>query len=337
MATLAVRPLAPLDVPMLHRVMQQCERLDMLGDAPVVPDLANRVLAVLLTRAVRDRIFVALVDGELCALLAVRTQERRFRWDVIAVAAGSPRLDANERVCVELWTAMLEYAIRGAGESGAKRLFASCHDDSPARESLRNVGFDAYSQYAVLNGCVEASLIALPAGMRPQEDSDVWSIHQLYHQTTPRAVQFAEALTSTAWELPTRLPWLRGGLQRPSTTAFVLETLDGIEGYCRIVQTSRRAVATLLVSDGCRDRAAGLVNASALHAGIRRNMALDIVIPGYMGDLVTRLEDLGFSVRDERIALVRHTTVPALVQTRLVHAHAESTERVPKGVPSYFQ
>lgn len=337
MATLAVRPLAPRDIPILRRVLQRHERLDMLGDAPVVPDLIDRLLAVLPSRAFGDRMFVALVDGELCALMAIRIRERQFRWDVMAVAAGSPRLDATDHVCVELWTALLEYAIRQAGEGGAKRLFASAHEDGPARASLRAVGFEAYMRYTLLDGMVQTALVALPVGMRPQEDSDVWSIHQLYHHTTPRTVQFAEALTSTAWELPRRPPWVRGGLQRPTAASFVLETRDGIEGYCRIDLTPRRAVATLLVSDGCRELATSLVNASALQAGIRRNAALDVVIPGYLGDLVKHFEDIDFVERDERVALVRHTTVPALVHTRLAPLPVvEGTERVPKGVPSYF-
>ncbi len=47
----------------------------------------------------------------------------------------------------------------------------------------------------ILAGTRPGGPIALPEGMREQEDSDVWSIHQLYHHVTPRAVQFAEALT----------------------------------------------------------------------------------------------------------------------------------------------
>lgn len=337
MATLLVRPLTPRDIPLLGRVYQRFDRLDLLGDAAPVPDLLDRILSVLPTRAIRDRIFVALVDGELCALLALRQQERRFRWDVTAVAAGSPRLDATDHVCIELWTAMLDYAIRRAGEAGAKRLFASTHEDGPARESLRAAGFEAYTQYSLLQGVVQAAPVALPTGMRPQEDSDVWSIHQLYHHTTPRPVQFAEAVTSTAWELPKQSLWEHGGFQRRSVTAFVIETRDGIEGYCRVEQTPRRVVATMLLSENCHDLAGEFVNASALQAGIRRDAPLNVVVPGYLMNLVSRFIDLGFVESDERVALVRHTTAPALVHTRLTPLiPAEGTERVPKGVPSYF-
>jgi hypothetical protein len=336
-ATLAVRPLAPRDIPMLRRVSQRYDQLDLLGDAAPVPDMLDRILAVLPARAVRDRIFVALVDGELCALLALRLQERRFRWDVTILAAGSPRLDATDHVCIELWTALLEYAIRRAGEAGAKRLFASAHEEGPARESLRAVGFEAYARYSVLRGSVQAVPVALPAGMRPQEESDVWSIHQLYHHATPRPVQFAEALTSTAWELPKRSLLEYGGIHRPGVAAFVLETRDGIEGYCRIEQTARRAVATMLISESCRDVAAGFVNASAFQAGIRHDPTLSVVVPGYLGDLLTSFNEAGFEACDERVALVRHTTVPALIHTRLSPLlAAEGAERVPKGVPSYF-
>jgi hypothetical protein len=336
-ATLAVRPLAPRDIPLLGRVYQRVEPLDIQGDDPVVPDLSRRIVAAAIRRAGQERMFVASVDGELCALLSARPHERSFRWDLTAVTAGSPRLDATDDVCIELWTAMAEYAIRRAGEAGIKRLFAATHEDGPAHESLRLVGFDGYARHILIRGRVESALMALPPGMRPQEESDVWSIHQLYHRTTPRAVQFAEALTSTAWELQRSKRWNPPMFHRPDVAAFVLETTDGIEAYCRVEQRPHRAVATLLVSDACHDHIPGFVHAAAFQAGIRSATPLDIIVAEYQIDLVRRFEESGFVVQDERVALVRHTTVPALVHSRLNPLPAvESAERVPKGVPSYY-
>lgn len=296
----------------------------------------DRLLSALPDDLHRSRVFVAFVDGELCAAAELREAPQRYRWDLIELAAGSPRLDATDDVCEELWTALLEVAIRRAGEAAVKRVFASSVDDGPARAALRASGFEAYSPLILLRGTVPAPPVALPAGMRPQDASDVWSIHQLYHRATPRAVQFAEASTSAVWELPEPQPWHRLGIAKPAVSAYVLETTDGIEGYCRIDALASGAIATLLVADEIECAVPELVVAAAVQAGIRAGAPLALVLPGYRLEHVTAFERAGFVVAEERVALVRHTTAPALVQTRLAPLPADA-ERVPRGVPSYYR
>ena len=151
-----------------------------------MPDLAGQIAGDVPGQSAAGTRLVALVDGELCAYMVFRPQASRYRWDVLAVAAGSPRLDATDDVCIELWSALLEYAIKQAGEAGAKRLFATAPDDGAAYESLRATGFEQYAQFMILPGTRPGGPVGLPEGMREQDDSDVWSIHQLYHHVTPR-------------------------------------------------------------------------------------------------------------------------------------------------------
>lgn len=338
MATLAVRPLSPLDLPALRQVRQRVDPLDLLADSAFMPPgITDQLASFTPFDSRREKVYVALIDGELCGYIRLRPRPGRFRWNVIALAAGSPRLDANDRACVELWTALLEYAIRRAGESGAKRLFATAADDGPALASLRGAGFEAYSRSTLLVKPQVTRGSERPPGLRRQEASDVWSIHQLYHHTTPRSVQFAEALTSSEWDLPARHFWSRAVNRRTGRDAWVLETIRGIEGYCEIERRDSAPSARLMIVPECRHQAASLV-LSAAESSLPQGAALRLVIPEHAGELIGALEDAGFRVETERIALVRHTTVAATVHSRVAAIHTmEAPERVPKGIPSYYR
>ncbi len=302
-----------------------------------VPDLAGQVLATLPANLRQGRVYVALVDGELCAYMVFRPQASRYRWDVLAVAAGSPRLDATDDVCIELWSALLEYAIKHAGEAGAKRLFATAPDEGAAFASLRSAGFERYAQFMILAGTRPSGPVGLPEGMREQDDSDVWSIHQLYHHVTPRAVQFAEALTSTVWELPQRNLLARLTGMPPKAKAFVLDTRDGVQAYCAINVRRGGAMARLMISQDYRALAVPFVLAAASEAGVAPDCRLRVLVPGYASELVSGFLDAGFELEHERTAMVRHTTAPALIHARLTPILVEAGERVPRGVPTYVR
>lgn len=322
----------------MRHVTQRRDRLDM-PDAvdPAEPDVAGQFLAMVPANLRQGRVIVALVDGELCAYMVFRPQTTRFRWDVLAVAAGSPRLDATDDVCIELWTALLEYAVRQAGESGAKRLFATSADDGAAFESLRAAGFERYAQFMILAGMRQSGPVGLPEGMREQEDSDVWSIHQLYHQVTPRAVQFAEALTSSVWELPQRNLLGRLTAMPPVSKAFVLDTGNGVQAYCAIQVRRGGAMARLLIAHECRALAVPFVLAAAAQAGVDPHCRLRLLVPGYASELVSGFREAGFELEHERTAMVRHTTAPAMVHARLAPLPSDMGERVPRGVPTYVR
>lgn len=322
----------------MRNVCQRRERLDM-PDAvdPALPDFAGQVLATIPANLRQGRVFVALVDGELCAYMVFRPQSSRYRWDLLAVAAGSPRLDATDDVCVELWSALVEYAIKQAGEAGAKRLFATSPDAGAAIESLRSTGFERYARFMILAGTRPGGPVGLPEGMRVQDDSDVWSIHQLYHHVTPTAVQFAEALTSTVWELPQRNLLARMSGLPPKSSAFVLDTRDGVQAYCAIHVRRGGAMARLMISPEYHALAVPFVLAAASESGVDPNCRLRVLVPGYAGELVSGFMDSGFELEHERTALVRHTTAPAVVHARLGPIQLEAGERVPRGVPTYVR
>lgn len=336
MATLAVRPLSARDLPALRHVRQRVAILDWDTRREVEGlSVAHQAFSAMLPNRAGEQTYVALIDDELCATLSMRQQTIAYRWDVATLAAGSPRLDADDAVVLELWTTLLEYGIAASGSEGARRLFAAAVEDSVACKSLRSAGFEPYTRQTLLVSPGVGRSVGRPQHMRRQEASDVWSIHHLYHHVTPRPVQFAEASTSAQWEMPRRsaLDWLSP--ERRQVRQMVLETTDGIVAYCRVTPQHHRARIDLLADPCVRDVLASFVMAAVEDAGMT-GCALEIVIPQYSSDLIWSLERIGFEAVDDRVALVRHTTAPAVVHGRFAVAPVEG-ERVPKGVPSYYR
>ena len=96
MATLAVRTLRPRDLTRLHTVRQQFDRLDgPLCRFRSPSELRHQLMAALPVHFQDERGYVAVVDGELCAYLIVERQPRQYQWELVEIAAGSPRLDAT--------------------------------------------------------------------------------------------------------------------------------------------------------------------------------------------------------------------------------------------------
>jgi hypothetical protein len=302
-----------------------------------LPAAAQRALALLPGALQQRRVFVAFVDRELCACAEVVPDERRFVWDVQSLSAGSPRLDAHDEVARELWEALLEYVIARAGAAHVRRVFAAAQEGGVACASLRASGFEAYTRLFITLGHLPSQPAPLPAGMRRQERGDVWSIHQLYHRVTPRAVQFAEARTSSTWELPRRR--LAGRWPAPATEprAYVLESGHGLHGYCQITRGHELTLVELMAEPGLQE-AVEFALAALSDAGVGSNERVCVVTPAYSGERVRQLEAHGFELVDERLAMIRHTTAPARAKARVAPLPAlEAAERAaaPAGIPSY--
>jgi hypothetical protein len=336
-ATLAVRSLTPRDVPALRYVSQLQERVALpCADAGRLPAVAQRALAFLPDALQHRRVFVAFVDGELCGCVDIVPDERRFVWDVQSLAAGSLHLDAHDDVARELWEALLEYVIARAGAAHVRRVFAAAHEHGVACASLRASGFEAYTRLYITLGQLPGQPVLQPIGMRRQERGDVWSIQQLYQRVTPRAVQFAEARTSSTWELPRR----RLAGRWPAATeprAYVLETAQGLHGYCQITRGHELTLVELLAETELPG-AVDFALAALTDAGVGAHERVCVITPAYAGERVSQLEAHGFALVDERLAMIRHTTAPARARVRVAPVPAlEVGERAaaPAGIPSY--
>lgn len=340
MATLAVRTLSPRDLPHLRSVRQRTDRLD----SPVCrfrssPELTHMVMAALPVEIPDERGYVATIDGELCAYLMVERQPRRYQWELVLIAAGSPRLNATDDVCIELWTELIELAVRQAGLSGAKRVFACAESDGPTYQSLRGNGFEAYETVFMLTGWLPGvATYKEPVGLRRQLKSDVWSVHQLYHQVTPNAVQFAEALTSNEWDLENQSWWKRLSSSSPLPMSFVLEDVDGVTAYCQFEKRHGRAMISFMSNPGSSGGVSAFLSSAARKAGVGAKDVVQIVVPGYAMEHISELRSAGFEVTWERTRLVKHTTTAVVVRPQLVPVSAvDERERAMRGVPSLYR
>lgn len=340
MATLAVRSLRIRDLASLGSVNEVIDRLDgplckFRGSDP----RTSRVKAMLPLRGEGDRAFGATIDGELCAYLVAHREPRNFQWELGEIAAGSPRLDTTYDVCVELWSALIDYTVKQAGASGAKRVFASALDGSPAFESLRANSFEAYEdQFVLTQERPWDDTMSLLPNVRPQADSDVWSVHQLYHQVTPRGVQFAEALTSSEWESRDGSWFNRAMVGGTQVMSFVLDSGEGVAGHCRIERKSGCAIATMMLSPEYANQVDSFLFTCVSQSSISRNTRFQVDVPGYFLEHLGVLEKAGFVVSWERSGLVKHTTASVVIRPKLVPVHAaEERERAIHGVPTLYQ
>lgn len=334
MATLTVRQVTAKDLIALPRVRQRREIVAQPGRGySGGVGLMERVSLVAPSKLRSTRAFAALIDDELCGYVVLQRRSDDYRWDVVEMAAGSPRLDATTSVSIELWIALLECAIKEAGAEGARRLFAATTTGSTAYEAFGRAGFSPYAHYYELRGRIVAPEAPPPGNVREQHDSDVWSIHQLYHRLTPQPVQYAEAMTSDEWLVGERPRIPIGARNRPHAT--VVDTVDGISAYCRVEHTGKRPLVRVLCVPEFVPYLVALVSMTLRGAGLA-NSEVDLVIPSYAQEYVAPFMDAGMWLERERDALVRHTTAPMVVHPVLkpVTEVAEEKRSI-RGVPSF--
>lgn len=119
--------------------------------------------------------------------------------EVVGVAAGFP-----DRRAQQLLGRLCDAAI----EHDAERIFAMVRDDGDGAPVLRQLSFSPVTReltYVLPVGVpdAEARPVALQVdGLRRQERSDSFGVHQLYQATTPPVVQLAEARRPQTWEPP---------------------------------------------------------------------------------------------------------------------------------------
>lgn len=245
------------------------------------------------------------------------------RWYLQYLASQKEVEDGNA-----VHIALLEHAIGQAGWCGARRLMARSDIDSPLTGTLRSVGFTAYAREYVY------SVPSIPIGttgkrVRTQEKSDVWSIHQLYLQTTPRDVQNAEALTSHVWDVD---------YEGRSRRGWFVPTDSGASAYVRVRTNRRFHLLDAMYHVESLGHMPDLFHA-VFHT--LRNESLRpvyIQVRGYQQELESLLESMGFSLDSDQLMMVRYTTVPVPTSVRPIATfeHLRKPEAEGQRVPSFY-
>jgi len=91
----------------------------------------------------------------------------------------------------------------------------------------------------------------------------------------------------------------------------------------------------MLMSPDREDLAVPFALAAVAEADVDPSAPLCLPVPAHAYERASRFVAAGFVIEAERLAMVRHTTVPAVVMTGLAPIPAlEGVERVPRGVPT---
>ncbi len=322
MSAKTVRQIGISDIPRL-RTLRRAHVSLVFPDA-IHPSQFEDMLATMPLGRRYARVFVTGPDDSPSAMVELRPEPEDFRWVVTGLGAR----ETDECDVVEYWSALLTFAVRAAGADGAKRVHASVPLDGPAYEALLQAGFMVYAhQLVMLADGLSIDLVEDDGlRIREREPSDTWSIHHLYHLTTPRPVQYAEALTSNHWDS-------RRGLNSRSR-GFVIDDQDGLAGFCQIGGRGSQVTLDLLIMPGKHQMLAPLLRTAAKLAKLPPDAPVWVAVPEYHLEYVPVLESLGFAVVGRLASMVRYTMATVCDQpSRWANVVADVIERLPARTP----
>ena len=260
------------------------------------------------------------------ALVELRPEPGDFRWIVTGLGARIPRGGEPSEEVSQLWSDLLAYAARVAGHSGAKRVHATVPMDTLVQQTLIRAGFSIYGHRTVL---LAHELHLTDCGdvhVRERDPSDTWSIHHLYSLTTPRPVQYAEALTSSHWDA--------GRTVNARTRGFVIDDSNGLAGYCQITSRGTCNVLDVMMLPEKIGLMSSLVSEAIRHAKIGPGSEVWVAVPDYHREYLSLLESIGFREQERQSLMVRYTMVPVNgYQARWTSVVTDVIERLPARTP----
>ncbi len=288
--------------------------------------MADPWSAMPVTRRARKS-FVAYLDGQVVGLIDLVSDPANHRW-VLSRVLTCRQLPSDGTTAGRdaVWRELILQAIRAAGATRAKRIHAVLAEDSLVIPALVSTGFTEYAHDTVLLAQELPHIV--PTGIvRRQEPSDVWAIHQLYHQVTPRPVQYAEALTSNYWS--------RVVPGQSAARNFVVE--DGLEivAHCRVTQGCDGPMLHLMAHPDAHGLVVPVLRDVLHDLGPLGKRTMAVIVPDYLQEYIDPIESLGFEPGGRQSRLVKYTVVAQRMQFRGVEELAKDVpERVAARTPT---
>jgi hypothetical protein len=326
----AIRRSQVKDILALSRISSRYE-MNHPGSSRTESDPARATLRGVLPFARNDQpVFVATTeeDRRILGFAQFRVVGPDQRWLAESMGANAGIYDP-EPVVSEL----LHHAIKAAGLDGVKRLYAKVEPNSPLKESLRQNGFTPYTRERVMAAST-VPVMAAAQGVRVQEQADVWAIHQLYLHSTPREVQYAEALTSHSWDVDAVLRSsgcdCRGWLVADDYLAV---------GYMRAISRRDAHVIDFMVSSEHRDVFPLLIATAFRELAALSSRRVYVVIRDYQSEFIPFLYELGFGIELAQEVHIRYTTASVRSSVMAGSYYAADAKKEPSArrVPTFFQ
>ncbi len=322
------RLLTPIDLFRLRRKARSLVVLD--GDVALLR--RHRVLLVAMRTILENhtRYSTTIVrDGATSAILQARRRHSRPERELLALASYGPeqRYPSDH----DMWFNLLEAHVVESARSRIQRLYATLDGNhTDLVEIFRQSGYAPFSREVLLrlDGPDWDQGIRL-AAMAPQTRHDVWGVHQLYGQTTPRPVQLAEAKAARDWMLPLATPW-----ERVKQRAWVQRHSDQVVASLHIHSGHEAHVMRLLVQPSARDEVPDMLRFGI--SQIADTLPIWLVLRDYQEDLLWSAQDLGFQPFSEQSLLVRHNVAfvrrPAFA--RVLEPNQDPGSPIPTIVPA---
>ncbi len=324
MTTKSIRQIGVTDIPRLWRFRR--DRVALAIPDAVYHSHIDDLMAALPVGRRFARAFVAESEAAIKAMIELHPERDEYRWVVTALGARVLGGDEVEDEVIRVWAELLGYSARVAGHSGAKRVHATVPVDTVAQRAMIRAGFSIYGHQTVLLAHeLHAPDVEEPP-VREREPSDAWSIHHLYHLTTPRPVQYAEALTSNHWDARRAL--------NAETRGFVMECDGTLVGYCQVMHRKDCYALEVIMAQDKLDLVPSLIGQSIRLADVGKDDQVWISVPDYHLEFIPALEEMGFEEQTRQALMVRYTMVPVNgYQSRWVHAVSDVIERLPARTP----
>ena len=325
--SLSVRRARVGDLPALTRILDR-ELLNLPASSAEESDPVRTGMRGLLPFMRRDRaVFVASDDQQhrLAGFTQFRVVGPDQRW-VMESLGVDVRDDATPVV-----EHLVHYAVSAAGMSGVKRLYARVGVGRPIEVPLRQIGFAPYMREAILAAPAVPAL-AVARGVRIQEQADVWSIHQLYMASTPRQVQYAEALTSHGWDV--------GAMRRSNgygCRGWIVADDHLAVGYARAISRRDAHVLEFMIAPDQRYVFPDLIATAFAHLAAMSPRDVYVVVRDYQSECAAFLLEQGFEYMLEQHAHVKYTTASARSSAVAAASFAvEGAEPAAKRVPTFL-
>jgi hypothetical protein len=267
--------------------------------------------------------------NEFAGVIQFRQTALDPRWTAVAIGLMDGVADPDRIV-----EGLLEFSIKRAGSRGVKRLFARLPRGIEMSERFRRAGFEPYMSETVLQITPHQGIFALSMRVRPQEAGETWAVHQLYHASAPKTIQFAEAWTSHRWDVAGN----KGA--SPGCMGFVIEEDNQLIAYARLVVGNNAAVIEAMFLPGAASAGIEVVQDVIRRAGSQHGAKrIFVTVRGHQSELLGGLSGPGCVVLGEQDLTVRYTAAKVAAKSVevLKPVSIEVRERAPKRVPTFMK
>ncbi|NDJ77432.1 MAG: hypothetical protein GYB65_14360 [Chloroflexi bacterium] len=280
------RPVTPLDLPLVRRMITHLLPLDMTGALTNgISGMESAFLsAVPLADLGKPTIVLRRDDGGYVGQFQHRLGEPVAR--LMFVAPEPQKGDHTPD-----WTWLLEALTYEAGRRGAHLVRAEVPEGHPVFLGFRMAGYVVYSRQVILRRNPGPLAAAEPHLLRPAYDRDSIGITALYANTVPQLLQHAEMV--------------------PAGDGLVYERDGQLAGFLAIVRGRDGIVIKPYFHPEIHDQAATIVLSTLAHIPQAERLPVYLYVRAYQDWLRGILEQVEFESWTHQVLMVKYTVVRA--------------------------